>query len=114
MTSFVESAPMDIGDGDKFTFLTRVLPDVTFAGSTSINPSVSFTVKSKDGSGGNYDQSGSATTERSSTSPIEQYTNKLDYRIRGRSFALKVESTSLGTKYRLGTPRVNIREDGRR
>jgi len=114
MTSFVESAPMDIGDGDKFTFINRVLPDINFAGSTSINPSASFTIKAKDGSGGNYDQSGSATTQRSATTPVEQYTNKLDYRIRGRSFALRVESTSLGTKYKLGTPRVNLREDGRR
>ena len=58
------------------------------------------------------------TTERteqcSSSSPIKQYTEKLDYRLRGRSFALRIDSTSLGTKYKLGTPRVDIREDGRR
>ena len=50
----------------------------------------------------------------SATSPIEQFTEKLDYRLRGRSFALRIDSTSLGTKYKLGTPRVDIREDGRR
>ena len=114
MTSFIESAPMDIGDGDKFTFLKQVVPDLTFAGSTSVNPSVNFTIKAKNFSGANFDQSSAESVQRSSTSPVEQFTNKLDYRIRGRSFALRIDSTSLGTKYKLGSPRVDIREDGRR
>ena len=114
MTSFIESAPMDIGDGDKFVSIKQLIPDITFEGSTSVNPAVSFTIKAKTHSGANYDQSGSNTTQRSATSPVEQFTNKLDYRIRGRSFAIRVESTDEGSKYKLGTPRVDVREDGRR
>ena len=114
MTSFIESAPMDIGDGDKFVSIKQLVRDITFDGSTSVNPAVSFTVKAKTHAGANFGQSGSETTQRSATSPVEQFTNKLDYRIRGRSFAIRVESTDLGSKYKLGTPRIDIREDGRR
>jgi hypothetical protein len=114
MTSFIESAPIDIGDGDKYVFLTEVIPDITFNGSTSLNPDVDFTVKAKNFSGGNFLQTQSGTTQRTATSPVEQFTEKLNYRLRGRSFALRIDSTSLGTKYKLGTPRASIREDGRR
>ena len=114
MTSFIESAPIDIGDGDKYVFLTELIPDITFNGSTSLNPDVDFTVKAKNFSGGNFLQTQSGTTQRTATSPVEQFTEKLNYRLRGRSFALRIDSTSLGTKYKLGTPRASIREDGRR
>ena len=75
---------------------------------------LSFTVKAKNYSGASYDQTGSGDTQRSSTSPIEQFTNKLDFRIRGRSFAIRVDSSELGCKYKLGTPQIDIRPDGRR
>ena len=114
MTSFIESAPIDIGDGDKFVFLKRVIPDITFDGSTSVNPDVSFTMKAKNFPGSNFNETTEGATQRSATSPVEQFTEKLDYRLRGRSFALRIDSTSLGTKYKLGTPRVDIRQDGRR
>ena len=115
MTAFIESAPMDIGDGDKFTFIKRVIPDLTFDGSTALSsPNAVFTIKARDFPGASYDQSGTGTTTRTASSPIEQFTNKLDYRIRGRSFAIKLESNALGCKFKLGTPRVDIREDGRR
>jgi|TARA_R100001086_G_scaffold249911_1_gene191778 hypothetical protein len=114
MSSFIESAPMDMADGDKFVSIKQLIPDVTFVGSTSVNPTVSFTVKAKNYSGATYDQTGSGDTQRSSTSPIEQFTNKLDFRIRGRSFAIRVDSSELGCKYKLGTPRIDIRPDGRR
>jgi hypothetical protein len=114
MTSFIESSAIDIGDGDKFLFLKQVIPDITFNGSTSVNPDVAFTMKSRNNPGANFNESTSNTTQRSATSPVEQFTEKLDYRLRGRSFALRIDSTSLGTKYKLGTPRVDIREDGRR
>ena len=114
MTSFIESAAIDIGDGDKFLSLKQVIPDIKFSGSTSVNPDVSFTMKSRNNPGSNFNESTSNTTQRSATSPVEQFTEKLNYRLRGRSFALRIDSTSLGTKYKLGTPRVDIREDGRR
>ena len=114
MTSFIESAPIDIGDGDKYVSLREVVPDITFNGSTSLNPDVDFTIKTKNFPGANFAQSESGNTQRTATSPVEQFTEKLNYRLRGRSFALRIDSTSLGTKYKLGTPRVDIREDGRR
>ena len=114
MTSFIESSAIDIGDGDKFVSLKQVIPDITFNGSTSVNPDVAFTMKSRNNPGANFNETTQATTQRSATSPVEQFTEKLNYRLRGRSFALRIDSTSLGTKYKLGTPRVDIREDGRR
>ena len=114
MTSFIESGSIDIGDGDKFLFLKQVIPDITFNGSTATNPDVSFTMKSRNNPGANFNETTQVTTQRSATSPVEQFTEKLNYRLRGRSFALRIDSTSLGTKYKLGTPRVDIREDGRR
>jgi len=114
MTSFIESAPIDVGDGDKFVFLKRVIPDITFDGSTATNPDVAFTMKTKNFPGSNFSETAQNTTQRSSTSPVEQFTEKLDYRLRGRSFSLRIDSTSLGTKYKLGSPRVDVRADGRR
>ena len=114
MTSFIESAAIDIGDGNKFVSLKQVIPDITFNGSTSVNPDVSFTMKSRNNPGANFNQTTENTTQRSATTPVEQFTQKLDYRLRGRSFSLRIDSTSLGTKYKLGTPRVDVREDGRR
>jgi len=114
MTSFIESSAIDIGEGDKFLFIKQVIPDITFNGSTSVNPDVSFTMKTRNNPGANFNETTQVTTQRSATSPVEQFTEKLNYRLRGRSFALRIDSTSLGTKYKLGTPRVDIRQDGRR
>ena len=115
MSAFVESSVMDIGDGDKFLSIRRVIPDLTFTGSvTGSSPNATFTVKARDFPGSDFDQTGSATTSRTATSPVEQYTEKLDYRIRGRSFAIKLASDALGCKFKMGTPRIDIREDGKR
>ena len=115
MSAFVESSVMDIGDGDKFLSIRRVIPDLTFTGSvTGSSPNATFTVKARDFPGSDFLQTGDATTSRIATSPVEQYTEKLDYRIRGRSFAIKLASTALGCKFKMGTPRIDIREDGKR
>ena len=114
MTAFVESAPMALGDGGRLAFINRIIPDVNFSGSTAINPSVEFTVKARTHSGSGFTQTDSETSQRSSTSPVETYTDKLDLRVRGRTFALRVESTTVGTKFKLGTPQVNVVPDGRR
>ena len=115
MTSFVETSPMDIGDGEKFAFIKRVIPDLTFTGSvTGSSPNATFTVKARDFPGEDFSQTGTGTTTRTATNPVEAFTNKLDYRIRGRSFAIRLDSSALGCKFKMGTPRVDIREDGRR
>ena len=115
MTSFVESAPMALGGADRFSSISRIVPDVNFAGSTSINPQVDFTIKARTHSGSGFTQTDdNNTSQRTSTNPVEVYTEKLDVRVRGRTFALRVEATELGTKFKLGSPQVNITQDGRR
>jgi len=115
MDSFIESSVMDIGDGDHFTYIRRVIPDLSFSGSTSIStPQATFTIKARDFPGENFGNTAAGTTTRTQVSPVEEYTKQLYVRARGRSFAMRVESNSLGSKWRLGSPRVDLRQDGRR
>jgi hypothetical protein len=115
MNSYIESAPMDIQDGDSFSLVTKVIPDLTFIGSTSLaSPQATFTLKSRTEPGAAYSNTSSGTTVRTASSPVETFTEQLNLRTRGRSFAVRVESAALGTKWKLGSPRVNIRPDGRR
>lgn len=115
MDSYIESAPMDIGDGDKFLYVRRVIPDLTFNGSTNLSsPQATFTIKTRDFPGQSFEDDSSGTVTRTSTSPVENFTNQLYMRARGRSFAMRVESEALGAKWKLGSPRIDVREDGRR
>tara|TARA_R100001509_G_scaffold97276_1_gene56619 strand:- start:189 stop:2330 length:2142 start_codon:yes stop_codon:yes gene_type:complete len=115
MNSFIESAAIDIGDGDRFAYLRKVIPDLTFDGSTNLaSPQATFTVKARNNPGADFDNTQSGTTSRTQTTPVEEFTEQLDLRVRGRSFALRVESNALGSKWKLGSPRVDIRQDGRR
>ena len=112
--AFIQSSPVSIGAGDNFAFLSKLIPDVTFDGSTDPSPSVDFTLEVKDFPGANYDGTKSSTINRTATVPVEQFTNQVRIRLRGRSFGLKIESSETGVMWRLGTPRVEIRQDGRR
>ena len=115
MDSFIESAVMDMGDGDHFTYIRRLVPDLTFTGSTALSsPQATFTLKARNFPGANFISSESGDAVRTSVNPVEQFTNQLDLRVRGRSFALRVESEALGSKWKLGSPRVDLRQDGRR
>tara|TARA_R110000868_G_scaffold292611_1_gene553160 strand:+ start:337 stop:2193 length:1857 start_codon:yes stop_codon:yes gene_type:complete len=113
LSSYIESSAIDMGDGDQFMFVSRVLPDLTFRNSTS-TPSATFEVSARDFPGANFDQTNSGAAVRSATAPVEQFTEQLFFRLRGRSMALKVSSNSVGTQWRLGTPRADMRTDGRR
>ena len=115
MTSFVESAPMALSGAERFASINRIVPDISFAGSTSINPQVDFTIKARTHSGSGFTQTDdSNTSQRTATTPVEVYTEKLDVRVRGRTFAMRVEATEVGTAFKLGSPQVNIVQDGRR
>ena len=116
MTASIESSQLDIGDGYQFTFIKQLIPDITFDGSTSNtgNPSANFTLQARNGPGSTYGNTSSGSTARTSTTPVEQFTDTLNVRLRGRSFALKLESTEQGVAWKLGTPRVDIRPDGRK
>jgi len=114
ITSYIESSQMDIGDGEHFVFMRRLIPDLTFESSVSTSPTANFTLETRNFPGGQYLQSSANAITRSSTVPIEQFTEQVHLRLRGRSFAMKIESTDTGVAWRLGSPRVDIRQDGRR
>ena len=117
MTSRLESSPIDMGDGDYFTSIRRVIPDFTFNGSTTPDPTVNLTLQSNNFPGGNYLQTELSKVDRTATTttvPFEQFTNKADVRLRGRAFTLKVDCATAGVRWRLGSPRVDLRQDGRR
>ena len=114
MSSFIESAPLTIGDGNEFSLVQRILPDLTFEGSlTGSAPAANFSLKTKNFPGTNFNETDTETATRIATTPVEQYTNQLFLRARGRSFALRIDSSSTGTKWKLGTPRVELKRDGR-
>jgi hypothetical protein len=97
-------------------FIRRIMPDITFRGYTdSINtPKVDFVLKMMDKPGDNFDQTSSSQVARSVILPVEQFTDDLQVRLRGRSMSLRIENPQLGTKWRLGTPRIDVRTDGQR
>ena len=114
INAFVESSDFDIGDGQQFMLLNRILPDLSFNGSTAANPAALFTIRSRDFGGDNFTESPSDSAIRTATSPVEQYTDKIDLRARGRQMSIRVENTAVGVKWRLGAPRIDVRPDGRR
>ena len=113
ISSYIESSAIDIGDGDQFMFVSRILPDLTFRNSTG-NPVATFSVSARNFPGANFDQTNSGTAVRTATVPVEQFTEQLFFRLRGRSMSLKVESNDVNPEWRLGTPRADMRTDGRR
>ena len=98
----------------EFVFINRMIPDLTFRNSSSESPSATMTLSARNYPGGLYLQTESKSVTRTSTTPIEQWTEQVSLRLRGRAFALKLESTGEGVGWRLGTPRVDMRSDGRR
>ena len=114
ITSFIESSQMDLGEGDQFAFLSRLIPDITFRNSTSNSPTATFTLSARNYPGGPYLQSEVDSVVKTASAPVEQFTNQINTRLRGRSFNLKVETTTTETTWRLGTPRVDVRPDGGR
>jgi len=114
IASYIESSQMSIGAGDNFVFLTKLIPDITFDGSSSPSPSVSMTLEARQFPGTAYTSTQSNTVTRSATVPVEQFTDQVFVRLRGRSFAFKINSSDTGVEWRLGTPRVDLRPDGRR
>jgi hypothetical protein len=114
IAAYIESSQVDIGDGDNFAFIRRLIPDLTFLDSTASTPAAVMTLKARNFPGGNYLNSVASTVEKTASVPVEQFTNQANVRLRGRSFALRVSSEEAGVGWRLGSPRVDIRPDGRR
>tara|TARA_R110001632_G_scaffold70910_1_gene164860 strand:+ start:338 stop:2449 length:2112 start_codon:yes stop_codon:yes gene_type:complete len=110
----IESSQIDMGDGEQFIFMSRLIPDLTFVDSSAESPSANITLQARNYPGGLYLQSQSKSVTRTATAPIEQWTEQVNLRLRGRAFSFKLESTAEGVGWRLGSPRVDIRPDGRR
>lgn len=127
MTSFIQSADVDIEDGDKFMLIRRVIPDVNFTNSeisnpvtgAPITPEATITVGVR-----NFPGAASSTTNASGVSSaravvtasatINQYTNQVFIRARGRQMNFRIESSGVGTQWQLGMPRIDARPDGTR
>lgn len=112
--AFIESTPMEIGEGESFGFAWRMIPDVTFRNSSATNPKLDFVLLAQDYSGSNFSQSKSNNTTLVARLPIEQFTEQTYFRLRGRMLTLRLESSDVGVAWRLGVPRVDIRTDGKR
>ena len=112
--AYIESSDFDIGEGYQFMMIRRILPDLTFSGSTVSSPVVTLTMKSRDFSGGSYSTSASGTVTRSVATPVEQYTEEVYVRARGRQMSFRVENDTTGVKWRVGAPRLEVQQDGRR
>ena len=113
INSYVESSEVDLGDGYQFMFVTRIIPDVTFQGSDG-SPKVTITLKAQNFPGSPLGNSDGGEVTRTATVPVEQFTRQSFVRLRGRSIRFRIESNQYNTAWKLGSPRISFRPDGRR
>jgi hypothetical protein len=120
ISAFITSAQFDLEDGHQFALVSRMIPDVSFEGSTGDSPTINMTLfpLNSSGSGRNTPASESGvnagTVVRSASSPVDVYTEQIHTRVRGRQMSLKVDSGTTGVQWQLGSPRLDMRSDGRR
>lgn len=120
---YIQSSDMDIGDGHNYGFVWRMIPDITFNGSNTAppeNPRVNFTMRPKQNPGAPYNVAPSPLVRSAQnygtvhTYNVQEFTQIIYTRVRGRQLAFKIESDTLGTQWQLGVPRMDVRPDGRR
>lgn len=120
INAFIQSSDFDIGDGHNFGFVWRILPDINFNGSNVNQPTVTMTLRPRQNSGAPYgvaDNPDVISNDNYSLSrqyPIQQFTGQVYTRLRARQMAFRIESNQLGVTWQLGTPRIDIKQDGRR
>jgi hypothetical protein len=114
INSYIESAPMDIGDGEQFSLIRRVIPDIRFKDSTEPQPSADVTMSVRNFSSGEYSKSQTRTFRDPRSAPSDERTDQLFYRLRGRQMRLRIDAGTRGVTWGLGSPRVDVRPDGRR
>ena len=113
MTSFIQSADFDLGDGDQFSMTRRIIPDVEFTGSTSNTPEIDMELQTRNFPGGALNTDAS-DRQRVVKSIVGTYTDQVFVRARARQLALKIESDTAGVQWQLGSPRLDVRSDGKR
>lgn len=120
INAYITTSEFDLDDGHQFAFVRRILPDLTFRGSTAESPTVNMSIIPLNNSGAGYTDPASvggvdnANVTRTATVPIEKFTGQVFIRVRGRQFAFKIESNQLDTTWQLGSPRWDFQVDGRR
>lgn len=114
--AYIETSDFDITDGDHFSFVWRIVPDLTFDGSDqNVNPVAYITLKPRDASGSTYTVAPSPSVTGSLNSGSNTpYTPQIYTRVRGRQMAFRMESSAIGTNWQMGAMRIDIRPDGRR
>ncbi len=120
INAHIQSADFDVGDGDRFAFIWRILPDINFNGSNVNKPSVKMTIKPRRNAGAEYSPADTPVVQSnnnySSTRSynIQEFNGQVYTRLRGRQMALRIESNDLGVAWQLGSIRADIKVDGRR
>ncbi len=120
MTAYISSGDVDIEDGTQVMLIRRLIPDINFNGSTAAAPTVDVTIKPRNFPGQAYQTNNAENTGidaeviRTSTVPVDQYTNQVFIRVRGRQISFKIASDTLGVQWQLGMPRIDARPDGKR
>ena len=120
ISSYIQSADFNIGDGHNYGFVWRMIPDITFDGSTVNNPSVTFTLRPRQNPGANYSLADTPAVisdqnyQGQRNYLVQQFTQIVYTRVRGRQMAFKVSSDGLGVQWQLGVPSIDVRPDGRR
>jgi hypothetical protein len=113
LNAYIESSTVDIAEGDQFMFASRIIPDITFRNSDN-SPTATFTIKARNYPGGSYFGASNNAVVSTAIVPVQLFTEQSFIRVRGRSVALRVESNQVNTAWRLGSPRLDVRPDGRR
>ena len=114
INAYIQSSPMDIGDGEQFMFIRKMIPDVDFKNSTAILPETNITLDVKNAPDGTYNSSQTDAFVKTQAAAVSARTEQLYFRLRGRQMRFKISSDELEVTWRLGSPRVDIRSDGRR
>ena len=118
--SFIQSSDFDIGDGHNFGFVWRILPDINFNGSNVDKPYITMTIKPRQNAGTPYGVANSPEVQSadnyavSRSYNVQLFDGQVYTRLRGRQMAMRIESNALGVAWQLGSPRIDIRADGRR
>ncbi len=110
---YIESGDFDIGEGEEFQFIRRMIPDVKFTGTGGSGQQINTVLKTR-----NYPGDSLATD---STSAFTATTTKIDMRARARQAVVRFESdddaaegVQLGVGFRVGGTRLDLRPNGRR
>jgi len=119
--AYIETSDFDIGEGGyQFSFVKRIIPDMDFIGSVNTTPSVTMTVKARNYPGQGTpglspaQNVGGGVSGKEVTTQVYDYTQMIWVRLRGRQLSFRVESTDLGVKWQMGTPRLELQPDGRK